>query len=275
MPTKDNLNKDITMSETYDTQTYVQYGQNSPYYINGFGISNDATTPNTLLDIAAGSCLDSTGTYQLNNNVSITINAAVNGINGLDTGTFAASTVYAVYLVWDPVTFNPTGAMISTSLTTPLMPFGYSAFLLIGYATTDASVHFLKGYWTAGNSSLRFFTYDAFQATAVTAGASTSYANVNLIHLVPNVNNTPVSIFTNFSANSAADTLSMQAGNGTGDQVIITGSVVTGTAHTTTLSNLIAQTVVISTVPSPTINYKVSSGSDAVAVDVAGYTWFV
>jgi len=263
------------MSETYDTQTYVQYGQYQPYYINGFGISNDATTPNTLLDIAPGSCLDSTGTFQLSTSSTIVINAAVNGLNGLDQGTFAASTMYAVYLVWDPVTFNPTGAVISTSLTAPLMPFGYSAFLLIGYAPSDASVHFLKGYWTAGNSTLRSFTYDAFQATAVTAGASTTYANVNLITLVPNVNNTPVSIFTNYSGNAAADTLRMQSGNGIGDQVIITAPVVTGTAHTTTLSNLLAQSVVISTVSSPVINYKVSSGSDAVAISVAGYTWFV
>lgn len=263
------------MTETFDTQNYIQYGQYQPYYINGFGISNDATTPNTLLDIAPGSCLDSTGSFQLSSNSTIVINAAVNGLNGLDTGTFAASTVYAVYLVWDPVTLQPTGAMISKSLTLPLLPFGYSAFLLIGYAVTDSSVHFLKGYWTAGNSSTRSFTYDAFQATAVTAGASTSYAHVNLITLVPNVANTPVSIFTNFSANAAADTLSLQCGNGTGDQVIITAPVVAGTAHTTTLSTVLAQPVSITSVISPVINYKVSSGSDAVAVDVAGYTWFV
>lgn len=263
------------MSESYDTQTYVQYGQYMEYYINGFGLSNDATTPNTILDIAPGSCMDSTGTYQLSSNAVIKINSAVNGLNGLDTGSLAANTVYPVYLVWDPVSFNPTGAMISLSYTQPTMPFGYSAFLLIGYVVTDGSKNFLKGYWTAGNGSMRSFTYDAFQVTAVTAGASTSYANVNLIHLVPNLNNTPVSIFTNFSANGAGDTLSMQAGNGTGDQVIITGAVVAGTAHTTTLSNLLAQSVVISSVSSPVINYKVSSGSDAVAVDVAGYTWFV
>ena len=263
------------MSETYDTQNYIQYGQYQPYYINGFAISNDVTTPHSLLDISAGSCLDSTGSFQLSTSTPIVINSAVNGLNGLDTGTIAASTLYAVYLVWDPVTNLPAGAMLSLSYTQPLMPFGYSAFLLIGYVATDSSVFFLKGYWTAGNSSTRTFTYDAFQATAVTAGASTTYANVNLIHLVPNLNNTPVSIYTNFSANTAADTLSMQSGNGTGDQVIITGAVVTGTAHTTTLNTLLAQTVVISTVPSPVINYKVSSGSDAVAVDVAGYTWFV
>jgi len=263
------------MSETYDTQPAIQYGQYQPYYINGLAISNDATTPNTILDISAGSCLDSTGSFQLSTNTAMTINIAINGLGGLDTGTIAASKLYAVYVVWDPVTFQPTGCMLSLSYTQPLMPFGYNAFLLIGYVAIDGSSHILKGYWTAGNSSMRTFTYDAFQATGITAGASTSYANVDLTKFVPLVNNTPVSIFTNFSANAAADTLSLQSGNGTGDQVIITGSVVTGTAHTTTLSTVLAQTVAISTVPSPTINYKVSSGSDAVAIDVAGYTWFV
>jgi hypothetical protein len=264
------------MAESYDTQTYVQYGQNMPYFINGLGISNDATTPNTLLDISPGSCLDVTGTYQLNSNATIKINAAVNGLNGLDTGTFAQAKVYAVYVVWDPVSNQPTGAMISLNQTTPLLPFGYGAYLLIGYATTISNAaHFLPGYWTAGNTTARTFTYDAFQATAITAGAATSFTNVNLITLVPNVNNTPVSIYTNFSANAAADTLSLQCGNGTGAQVIITAPVVAGTAHTTTLSTVLAQSVVISTVSSPVINYEVSSSSDSVAIDVAGYTWFV
>ncbi len=266
------------MAESFDTQTSVQYGQDMPYYINGLGISNDATTPNTLLNIAAGSCLDSTGTFQLNSNAVIQINAGVNGLNGLDTGTFAQAKVYAVYMVWDPVTLQANGAMLSLSLTQPLMPFGYSAFLLIGYATTISNAaHFLPGYWSAGNSSVRTFTFDAFQATAVTAGNATAYATtpVNLITLVPNVNNTPVSVYTDFSGNAAGDTLRMQSGNGTGDQVIITAPVVTGTAHTTTLSTVLAQSVVISTVSSPVIGYKVSSASDAVAISVAGYTWYV
>ena len=56
-------------------------------------ISNDATTPNTILDISAGICRDQSDTYDLNignydalqqqpaaNSVT-KINAAVNGIN--------------------------------------------------------------------------------------------------------------------------------------------------------------------------------------------------
>lgn len=261
------------MTETFDTQGSVQYGQYMEYYINGLGISNDATTPNTLLDIAPGSCMDVTGTYQLTSNANIVINAAVNGLNGLDTGTFAASKVYAVYMVWDPVTNQPNGAMISLSLTAPLMPFGYSAYLLIGYAVTDASVHFLKGYWTAGNTSARTFTYDAVQATAITAGHATAYTNVNLITLVPNVNNTPVQVYSSYVPATAGNILSLQAGNATGAQAVVTGQV--ATVAVTTINTILAQTVAISTVNSPVVNYKETNASDAVALNVAGYQWFV
>src|ERR1700677_945020 len=130
------------MSETYDTQPAIQFGQYLPYYINGLGISNDATTPNTLLDVAAGSCLDVTGSFQLSTNTSMKLNSAINGLNGLDTGAIAGGKLYAVYVVWDPVSFQPTGIMLSLSYTLPLLPFGYNGYLLIGYVATDGSKNF-------------------------------------------------------------------------------------------------------------------------------------
>lgn len=260
-------------------ETSISYGAYPFAYMNGLQISNDATTPNTLLDIGAGVTIDSTDTFQMINNGTIVINAATNGLNGLDTGTLAASKVYAVLLISDPVDLKPIGAMISLSATAPLMPFSYSAFKVIGYVATDASAHFLLGYWTAGEgNSRRVFMYDAPQATAVTAGSSTTYANVDLtkwVPLPPAGGNRPVWIATNYAPNAAADTLKLQPGNATGDAITITAAVVAGTAHVTRNDFLMAQTVAISTVPSPTINYKVSSGSDAVAINVAGYEWFV
>lgn len=256
----------------------ISYGAYPVPYTNGLQIANDATTPNTVLTIGSGVALDSTDTFQMINNGTISINAATNGLNGLDTGSLGASKVYAVLLVSDPITLQPIGGMISLSATAPLMPFSYSAFKLVGYITTDASSHFLLGYWTAGEGNCRrLFMYDAPQATAVTAGTSTTYANVDLTKFVPllSTGNRPVWIATNYSPNAAADTLKMQPGNATGDAVTITAAVAAGTAHVTTNSLLLAQTVAISTVPSPTINYKVSSGSDAVAINVAGYEWFV
>lgn len=257
----------------------ISYGAYPFAYTNGLQIFNDATTPNTLLDIGSGVTIDSTDTFQMINNGTIVINAATKGLNGLDTGTFAEAKVYSVFLISDPVTLQPIGGMISLSQTAPLMPFGYSAFKLIGFATTaQGAATFLPGYWTAGEgNSRRVFMYDAPQVTAVTGGSSTSYANVDLTKSVPILvgGNRPVWIYTNFAANGAGDTLKLQPGNATGDAVTITAPVVAGTAHVTTNSFLMAQTVAVSTVPSPVINYKVSSGSDTVAVDVAGYEFFV
>jgi hypothetical protein len=126
------------MTTPVGQESSISYGAYPYGYINGLQISNDATTPNTLLDIGSGVTIDSTDTFQMINNGTIVINAATNGLNGLDTGTFAEAKVYAVYLVSDPVTLQPIGAMLSLSYTQPLMPFSYSAFKLIGFATTAA-----------------------------------------------------------------------------------------------------------------------------------------
>ena len=58
------------------TSKAFPYSSFIPFYVNGLGISNNATTPNTKLDVAAGTCLDSTGTFQMSLNASVTIDAS-------------------------------------------------------------------------------------------------------------------------------------------------------------------------------------------------------
>lgn len=239
---------------------------NPSLYMNGLGISNNVTTPNTKLDIASGTCRDSTNVYDMTLLSSITINAADTGVNGIDTGTFAASKVYAVHLISDPVSGNATAGMISLSATAPTMPTGYSAFRVIGYIVSDGSTHFLKGYWTAGNTGLRTFTYDAFLATSVTAGTSSSYAAIDLTTKVPAIDNLPVRFEFNWTANAAADTFNMQGGNGVGDQFLAIAPVAGGTAHTVGFAQILSQ--LVSGVPK--VNYKVSAVG-GVAINVAGY----
>jgi hypothetical protein len=245
--------------------------QYAPYYFsNQLQISNDATTPNTKLDIGVGTILDSTATFQLTNGAPVVIDATHNGLNGLDTGTLAASTVYCVYLVADPVNLQTTGAMISLSYVTPLLPFSYSAFSLIGYVTTDASAHFLKGYWTVSNGSSHLFMYDAPQATAVTAGAAVTATGVALTALVPAVNNTPAWLAIDATPSAASRTLSLTPGNATGIAAKLTGQVtaVHVTANVLVLSQLVTGV--------PTVNYLWSAGGgDAVAINVAGYEYFI
>lgn len=245
------------------------YGAFQPNYANGLRISNDATTPNTKLDVAVGNIMDSTGTFQLQLGTAVVINAANTGLNGIDTGALAASTVYAVHLVCDPVTLQTAGCMISLSSTAPTLPFGYGFFALIGYVVTDASVHFLKGYWSAGNSTQRLFMYDAPQATAITAGAATTYTAVVLTTLVPAVDLTPVYINSSFTPGAASRVLKLQPGGATGDSIIITGQV---TSVVVTSQSYLYSRLVTS---APNISYLVSNAGDAAALNVAGYQFFI
>jgi hypothetical protein len=256
---------------------------NQPFlYVNGLLVSNDATTPNTVLDIAAGQCRDSNNVIDMilgdflnegygTDNSSTSLNAAVNGLNGLDTGSLAASTMYGVYIIADSSGKHATGAILSANQTTPALPFGYDSYRRIAFWPTDSSSHFLLGYYSVGGvgTAVRTFFYDAPQATAVTAGAETSATNVNLIKFVPNFNNFPVWMYTSYVPATAGNALSMQPGNGTGFPVVITGQV--ATKAVTTNSLILAQSVVISTVSSPVINYKVSNSSDTAAIDVVGF----
>ena len=257
------------MDSTPNEQS-LSYQEAPFYYSNQLQISNNLVTPNTKLNIGLGTILDSTATFQLTNSAAITIDATQNGLNGLDTGTLAASSLYCVYLVADPINLQTTGAMISLSYSAPLLPFSYSAFSLIGYVATDASSHFLKGYWTVGNGSSHLFMYDAPQATAVTAGAAVTATGVALTGLVPAVNNTPAWLAVDATPSAASRTVEFTPGNATGIAAKLTGQV--SAVHIT--GNVLVLSQLVTGVP--TINYLWSAGGgDAVAINVAGYEYFI
>lgn len=248
--------------------TYKSYNQALFPYAYGLGLSNNATTPNTKLDVAAGSILDSSKTFQLNLEAGITINAANVGANGIDTGALAASKVYKVFLIQGTASGYGSAGLISL-LDAPYLPYGYDAYALIGYVVTDSSSHFLKGYWTDDKSPLRTFMFDAPQATAITAGNATSYTAIDLSALVPAVNNLPVFIDSALTPSAASQTLKLQPAAGTGDMVTITGQVA---AVIVTSQDLVIATLASSL---PKINYKVSAGAAAAAINVGGYQFAI
>ena len=235
-------------------------------YMNNFQLSNDATTPNTILDVAAGQCRDSANVYDIVGEAG-SINFGGTGINGLDTGTITASKLYYIYVVSDPVNANATGYLASLSAT-PLIPNGYSVYRLIGYWASDASSNLLAGY-VAGNNNLRKFKYDAPQATAVTAGNATAYTAAALTNLVPILDNMPVSIAFAFTPGAASRVLNMTPGNAVGDAVTITGQV------TSVIVSGNAEVLAKVTSSVPEIDYKVSNSGDAVAIKVAGFEYFL
>jgi hypothetical protein len=244
---------------------------NSKYLaIQDLAVINNATTPNTQIDVGTGVCRDSSDVYDIYNLASLTINAANNGLNGLDTGSLAASSLYYVLLVGDPVSGQTTKGMISLSATAPLLPFGYSVFRVIGFMVTDGSSHFLLGY-NSGNQNARRWTFDAPKATSVTAGTSATYAAIDLSAYVPaNQDNLPLLVQYDWTANAAADVLAMHGGNSTGDQLKVIAPVAGATAHTVgegvVLSQLVAGV--------PKIAYKVSAVG-GVAINVLGYEYYL
>lgn len=177
-------------------------------YINGLQLSNDATTPNTILNVASGACRDSTnvndiflpatvynpvtGLYVAN---PITINTARSGAGGLDTGTIAAATVYAVYAIGSstnqigngqPISAYPGSAMLSTNFTTPVLPYGYDMFRRIGTVSTAAGGATLRLFTQIGNGATRKVLFAVPLATGVTAGSSATNASI-AINTAPSV----------------------------------------------------------------------------------------
>lgn len=75
-------------------------------------------------------------------NVSIAIDCATVGANGLDTGSLAASTWYYLYVIYNG---SNTAGLASLSATTPTMPSGYTFKRLIGAGVTGVDGKFLYG----------------------------------------------------------------------------------------------------------------------------------
>ena len=239
---------------------------NAPYLnVNGLQI---AITSTTAASVQAGRARNSSNENDIILLSAVALNAATNGINGLDTGSLAASTLYALYAVGDSTFNNDPGVVLSLSASAPLLPVGYDMYRLIGYLRTDGSSHFLAGYWS-GSSNERTFVYDVPIATAVTAGSSATYAAVDLSTFVPAVQNVLARMEINWTANAAADTLALQPLNAVGDTLKYIAGVAGATAHTLVREYVQAQLAS----GAPKINYKVSAGT--VALNVAGYQYTI
>lgn len=70
--------------------------------------------------------------------VSLSINSASVGANGLDAGTLAASTWYSVWVAWNGTT---TIGLLSLSATSPTLPPGYTHKARVGWVRTDGSAN--------------------------------------------------------------------------------------------------------------------------------------
>lgn len=256
-------------------------------YIEGLKLSATKPTAATIIAVSPGAARDSNNTIDmvvgLQNYFGIDnpeqlfsgyqpglfVNSAVNGANGLDTGTIAASTQYAVYLIGDSRNYNNTAAVLSlTSNTAPLLPSGYDSYRLIGFWATDASSQFVYATNKPQNISGLLTYFNSPALSVLSGGNATSFTAIDLTTnaAIPTttLQNVIVTLLVTFTPAAAGDTVQFRP----------TGSAATGGLPTITGTTAgIAQSQYIQVIAGvgsskPEIDYKVTVSGDAVSVSV-------
>lgn len=225
--------------------------------VHGFVLS---IASNTTLTIGNGQAIHSDNNFLFNLPSTVTLNAAVNGINGLDTGSLANSTFYYLHVIanqYDPdgVDF-PVGMILSTSASAPVLPANYNKVYRVGWVKTDGSAHFLKMNQT-GIYHERNYEWDA-PISVLSGGTATTQTAVSLAAAVPPLQNTLVDLQVAFKPNAAEDaaTLYPTGSSGSGNR-LVTG-VVAAKTQDLVLSNVTAN--LASSVPK--IDYKVAASGN-------------
>lgn len=198
-----------------------------PPFAQNLVIKNNSGTPNTKVDVTAGLVFLSASTVsKFFSSVSVTINAATTGANGLDTGSLTTNQEYYVYLISDGT--NVAG-LLSLSATSPAMPAGYTMAQRFGAFKTDGSANFYRitqsgrtaqyvvtagtntaSLWMLNNASTGNVvtpTYTAFQVTGAGKAAPVTatgiilvmaaYGGAGAMMTAPNANYGPYTSLTN------------------------------------------------------------------------------
>lgn len=110
----------------------------------GLRAYNNSGSPNSIIDVVAEEILlrGSTGTIALSS-VSVSINLASSGANGLDTGSESASAYYHYSIIFNPTTVTTAG-LFHKSISSPTMPSDYTYRAYVGTIRNNASSNLTK-----------------------------------------------------------------------------------------------------------------------------------
>ena len=241
--------------------------RNPVVYIKGLTASLNATTPNTQLDLSSGACSDSINNIDMVVPAAITINAAVVGVNGIDTGALAASKFYYVHVIGDSNGFYQPAALLSLSSTAPILPYGYDSFRMVDIKVTDGSSHFLLSY-TNGDAEYREFIYDAPLTTGSSA-LTTSYVALPLTACVAPIGTPKVKFSVTLTPNAAGNTLFVQPTSSTGNEARLSGVV----AAVAQIADLECLAFVVTGVAS--VSLKASAATDTAVLLVKSFVYNV
>lgn len=230
----------------------------SPLVVTGLNVS---VASNTTLTIAAGYAKDSDNIIDIKLASAATLNAATTGADGLDTGSLANSTMYYLYLITDTVN-KRVATLLSASSSAPLMPYGYDGKLLIAFALTDGSAHFLPMVQT-GYYNEKWYRWGTM-ISVVSGGSANTDTAVDCSAAVPAVAQVEIFIYADFTPATANDYATVKYYLATdGDKII--GSV----ASKANSNSFIVPSVLVTGVPK--VEYCNSAASGSTNVLVTGF----
>jgi hypothetical protein len=256
-------------------------------YVQGMNISVASTT---VIAIAPGQARDMNdnidmpvgfpnlqgnvypATLNLNYLPPLFLNSAVNGANGLDQGTLAASSNYLIWLIGDSRGYNQVAGLISLySSPFPLLPKGYDSSLLLGFAATNGSTQFTAG------SILNYKNARAFylspEVSVLSAGNATTFTGIDLNSAIALGTDTGVIAYLDVKFTPAAigDVVELRpTGSGTSSTNV---TVISGIAAGIPQQQYQAIVCGVNGSSHTSIDYLVTSSSDAVTILVAGYSY--
>jgi hypothetical protein len=179
-------------------------------YINGLNLS---LTSDEVVAVASGACRDSSNVNDIVVSSDLAVSNIISGAGGLDTGTVAINTFYAVFVVADSTKYNDPVGLLSLSATDPTLPGGYDMFRRIGWVKTDGTSDFLE-FRQQGASNDRWMWYDIAIATDITAGASATFAAVDVSGGIPDLTvSGELNMLSVFTPTAGNDTLELRPGS--------------------------------------------------------------
>lgn len=251
-------------------------------YISGLTVSvpvvAGGAATSTLLAIAPGQARDMNdnidmpvGFPDLQGNVysaPLFINSAVNGANGLDAGSLAASSEYAVWLIGDSRGYNPVAGLVSLAANAaPLLPLGYDSMRLLAFlSTTAGSVFNVDTVLSFANPNVHYIQPNT--SVLASAAGDTSFHAIDMTPPIPG--SSPLfgiaMLVVNYTPAAAGNTVVFRWTGSSQTSGLVT---ITGVSAGVPQQNLIQ--VVYAAGTNAQIDYKCSSASDGLSVLVSGY----
>jgi hypothetical protein len=147
-----------------------------------------AASPNTHSVVVTADALvvsDGVTRYNTITGISQTCDLTVAGSGGIDTGTVATATWYAVHVIYNPATVT-VSSLASLSATAPTLPTGYTQFARIGWVRTTAAGGGAMLAGTQYGNKFQYFTQQVMvHGAAGVYGAAPNWVAVSVAPFIP------------------------------------------------------------------------------------------